>query len=289
MAQDPAFVCIYGASGFGKTVDVGYAFPNAVYYAKRGGTKSIVSVCGYQPALIAHSTIDAVVKDIPQIAKHGKYDAIVVDEFDFLAEDTLSMLEKKFTGFKLFGELRKAVTTFRNTARDCGLHVVVTCLEKPPKTKEDGTKQRGGPALTGDLPEKLPAMCDLVLRTGKDPLRRPWPGVYRLDQNNSEWVTKDRDNNTPDTAPMNLGEILRAGGYVLSRHPSVPWQEEFVETLAAKLVAATPAEDTATITEFYGKLLESKVAPNFAVWTVRDAWDRALLRRYKQARAQKFI
>lgn len=289
MAQDPAFVCIYGPSGFGKTVDVGYAFPNAVYYAKKGGTKSIVSVCGYEPAVIPHSHMDTLTKDLQQIAKSKKFDAIVVDEFDFLAEDTMEALSKKITGFKLFGALRQSLVTFRNTARDCGLHVVLTCLEKPPRTKEDGTKQRGGPSLTGDLPEKLPAMCDLVLRVGKNPMRKPWPGVYRLDPNNSEWVTKDRDNNTPDESPMNLGEILRAGNYAISRHASAPWQEEVVEKIAQTLLADKPEKDTTIITDFYKKLLDASIPPAFARWTVRDGWDRALLRRYKQSLNERFI
>ncbi len=288
MAAEPVFACVYAPSGFGKTVDVGYAFPNAVYYAKKGATKSIVSVCGYEPAVLPHSTLDAVTRDMPTIAKSGKYDAIVVDEFDFLAEDTMSALEKKFTGFKLFGALRQSVLNFRNTARDCGLHVVLTALERGPKLRDDGTKVRGGPALTGDLPEKVPAMCDLVLRGSRDPLRKPWPGIYRVDINSADWISKDRDNSTPDPAPMNLGEILRCH-YNISRHKSVPQQEEAVEHIARTILGGQPMEDTKVVTESYTSLLSAGMPPAFARWTVRDAWDRALLRRSKAIREANFF
>ena len=41
--KTPPFVCIFGQSGIGKTTDMGFAFPYALYLANAGATKSIVS------------------------------------------------------------------------------------------------------------------------------------------------------------------------------------------------------------------------------------------------------
>jgi hypothetical protein len=285
--KDPVFGLSYAPSSYGKTVDAGYAFPNALFVCKKGGTKSVASVCGFAPATLPHSTLDDATRALHAHSKD--FDAIVIDEFDFLVEDTFRALEKRFSGFKLFGELRKSILTFRNVARDCGTHVWLTSLEKGPKLRDDGTKVRGGPALTGDLPEKVPAMCDLVVRGSRDPLRRPWPGIYRLDVNSTDWVGKDRDNGTPDPAPMNLGEILRLNGYEISRHPSVPWQEQFVEAIATEMIGAGESEDTEIVKKWFAQLLGKGIEPHFARWTVRDAWDRAVLRRAKAARQSSFF
>jgi hypothetical protein len=211
-----------------------------------------------------------------------------VDEFDFLVEDTMRHLAKRFSGFTLFGETRNAVMRFRETARNTPAHVWLTALEKPPKTKDDGTKVKGGPALTGDLPEKVPAMCDLVLRGSRDPLRRPWPGIYRIDVNSSDWVGKDRDNGTPDPAPMNIGEIARFNGYPLARRPDMAWQEPVVQRIHEILMAAPPDDEMALVKEWYTKLLGQNIIRTAAYWTLRDAVDRTTLVRAAQAKGLDF-
>lgn len=286
MPKDPLFGLSYAPSSYGKTVDAGYAFPNGLFICKRGGIKSITSVCGFTPDTVLHTTLDDATKVLDQQGK--KYDTIVVDEFDFLVEDTMRQLEKRFSGFKLFGELRQSVMRFREAARNTPAHVWLTALEKAPKVREDGSKVKGGPALTGDLPEKVPAMCDLVLRGARDPLRRPWPGIYRLDVNSSEWVGKDRDNGTPDPAPMNIGEILRLNGYEVSRLPSAPWQEALVAGISAEILSGVESE-TDLVVRWYAQLLSKGVPPQMARWTVRDGWDRATLTLAKQVRTASFF
>lgn len=287
MPKEPVFGLSYAPSSYGKTVDAGYAFPNALFVCKTGGTKSITSVCGFSPATLAHTTLDDATR---ALHTHGKeFDAIVIDEFDFLVEDTFRAYEQRFSGFKLFGALRKSILMFRNVARDCGTHVWLTSLEKGPKVRDDGRKVRGGPALTGDLPEKVPAMCDLVVRGSRDPLRKPWPGIYRIDVNSTDWVGKDRDNGTPDPSPMNIGEICRLNGYDLARHPSAPWQEKFVEAIANEMIGAGAAEDVEVVKKWFAQLVEKGISHHFARWTVRDAWDRAVLRRAQAARQSSFF
>ena len=273
----PVFGLSYGPSSYGKTADAGLAFPTALFFVRKGGLKSITALGGFMPHSVEVSDLDDAAKVLRE--NQGKYPAFVFDEFDFLVEDTFRKYERRFSGYKLFGELKRAVLNFRNDVRETPGHVWLTALEKGPKLKDDGTKIRGGPALTGDLPEKLPAMCDLVLRASRDPMRRPWAGIYRLDVNSSDWVGKDRDNGTPDPAPMNVGEILRFNGYDLPRLPSLPWQEGVVAGIHAKLIDVEEEQEPEIAQEWYAKLIGQGIGPQAARWTVRDALDRTLLHR----------
>ena len=233
-------------------------------------------------------TIDDATRAIEIGKSQGGYDSIIVDDFSFLAEQTMAVYEKRYSGFRLFGALRDSVLAFRNAARFAGLHVVVTCWIKPPRLRDDGMRIRGGPALTGKLPEQLPAMCDLVLRADYDSQRKPWPGIYRVKGGN-DYVGKDRDNGTPSPAPMNLGEILRHNGYAVRRLVGLEWQESAVDAIAQALIAQGVNGDRAFLEASYAALLSDGHDPLHVRWTVRDAWDRAALRRATESRNASFF
>jgi hypothetical protein len=277
----------YGPSGVGKTTDQGYSFPRALFAAAPGALNSIQSVCGYMPASIQVDTIEGATKLIKEVA--GKYDVLVIDDFSFMAEQTFSRLEKKHTGFKVWGALRDVALEFRDTARYAKVSVMMNAWEQPPKTKHNGAKVRGGPQLSGSLPEQIPAMCDIVLRATHDLRRQPWPTVYRCCYDPA-WVMKDRFNvaSSLDPCPMNLGEILRASGAEIevARHPDV--KEDVVEALS-EIFQETNGELAAVANEFYSKLLESGVAVPAARWTLRDAMDRAEIRKSLKAAQGTFI
>lgn len=287
--SDPALILTYAPSGNGKTTDCGYSFPRGLFIATRGALQSIRSVCGYEPRVENCNTIDEVTKRITSI-KPGDFDSVIIDDFSFLAEQTISALEKKYQGFKLWGELRDRTLAFRNAARYASCHVVLNAWEQAPKNKEDGSRVRGGPNLPGKLPEQLPAMCDLVLRGSLDPMRKPWPGVYRCTVS-SDYVMKDRFNIAQmiDPAPMNLAEIMRTVGYKVARHPELEWQEEIVETVAQQILAASPAEMPNLVNGVYRSLLANGASPTAARWTMRDGVDRAVIRRALAARNDSFF
>lgn len=284
----PAFACVYGPSGIGKTSDTGYSFPNGLFLAAPGALKPIPALCGYTPAQMPVETMDDATRAIEAAKVQGGYDAIVVDDFSFLAEQTMAAYEKRYSGFRLFGALRDSVLAFRNAARFAGLHVIVTCWMKPPRMRDDGMRIRGGPDLTGKLPEQLPAMCDLVLRADHDPQRKPWHGIYRVN-GGTDYVGKDRDHGTPSPAPMNLGEILRHNGYAVSRAKGLEWQEQIVEEIAQSLAAQDPKQDRELLEQVYSALLAQGRDPRHVRWTVRDAWDRTALRRATATRNASFF
>ena len=294
--KDPVLALVYGGSGAGKTTDSGLSFPNALFIAAPGALQSIRHNGGFDPLCENATTIPDVTKLITTIGQYKakgsdtKIDAVVVDVFSFLADQTFASLEKKFKGFQLWGELRDAVTDFRNAARFAKVHIVMNAWEQPPKDKAGGARVKGGPMLSGNLPEAVPAMFDMVLRCGMDPMRKPWPGTYQcvLDPN---YIMKDRLNiaSACHPAPMNLAELIRAAGYDLSRLPDLVWQEDVVARVSTQMLADGAAKDKETANVVYADLVKNGVNPLHARWTLRDAMDRTVIKRALAARNNVFL
>ena len=229
-------VIVYGPSGTGKTTDQGYSFPTALFGAAPGALSSIRSVCGYVPKSVEIATIQDATKLLKEAA--GKVKVLVIDDFSFMAEQTFALLEKKYKNYDLWGKLRDVALEFRDQARYSKISVVMNAWEKAPQMK-DGIRVRGCPALSGRLPEQIPALCDVVLRASFDAKRKPWPAVYRCYLDPS-WTMKDRFDIAPriDPSPMNLAELLRAGGVSVERHTDLPKQEDWVEGLSRHFMEA---------------------------------------------------
>lgn len=285
---DNVVAAIYGPSGLGKTTDLIYSFPGALFVAPPGALKPAHHVVGYVPQSVEASTIMDATSIVAKLAKSNPegFNAVVVDDFSLLAESTVAALERKHTGFKLWGAVRDAVLAFRDTSRHAGLHVVLTAHESAPRTM-NGTFIRGGPRLPGRLPEDLPTACDIVLRAAQDSSRRGWHACYRCTVDDTQWVSKDRHGVTPDRAPMNLGEILRMAGYQLPRAPGLEWQEEMVEAISSLLVAGvmpmgTPSEEKAIVAEAIELAREQTHNELHIRWMLRDALDRAALKRARK-------
>ena len=286
----PAFVLTYGRSGAGKTTDAVYSFPRALFIAHPGAIKMAQPLCGYSPGAVDLPTILHATQYVQQAAAAG-YTAVVVDDFSAMAEATLAHLQATIKGnnkFAIFDAMRGAVLGFRDTARRCGIHVIVNAWEAERKISEAGQLIRGGPALSGKLPEQLPAMCDLVLRLGYDPMRNPHPWSYYVN-GRMDYVGKDRDTGTPDPAPPNLAEILRFNGYQIDRLAGLEWAEAQVEDLAQRLCAAGSKEDAPQIEAVYKHLLSQRVDVRHARWVCRDGYDRAQIRRAATARWDTFF
>lgn len=278
----------YGPSGIGKTTEQGYSFPCALFAAAPGALNSIKSTCGYHPAQTQVDTIEAATKLIKDVS--GKFHWLVIDDFSFLAEQTFAALEKKRKGFQLWGALRDVALEFRDTARYSEVNVIMNAWEQVPKVTQDGSKVRGGPMLSGRLPEQIPALCDVVVRAIHEPGRQPWPAAYQCNMD-PNWVMKDRFNiaSQISPAPMNMAELLRAAGKEVPRHPDLPDQEETVEALATHFGALTGNERSIQANAFYTKLRESGTSATVARWTLRDALDRAEIRQALGKAADTFI
>lgn len=282
--EEPFVVLAYGASGVGKTTDMGYSFPTALFLAAPGSLNSVASVCGYKPKSLEVKTIPDIMEVLKKVKQSKKFDTIVIDDFSFVTEQTLSFLESKgFKGFVLWGKLRDLVLQFRNDCRYSGVNVVLNSWEQGAKKKENGQEVQGGPKLTGNLPEQIPALCDLVVRAVPEQKRKPWPGAYRCFLS-EEWALKDRFNVAYhiDPCPMNLGELLRASGKVVRRIYDT--QEEEVEELVSgssdytDVFTGIPDDDNEKAQAAFSYRLQKGDDPLRARWTVRDALDRAVIR-----------
>jgi hypothetical protein len=272
-----AVVATYGPSGIGKTTDLLYSFPHGLFVAPPGALKPAEKVVGFVPASDEAANIMEATALVKKYAHGSKYDAVIVDDFSLLAESTIAVLEKKLSGFKLWGALRDVVLDFRDTARHAGLHVVLTAHESTPRTVS-GSFIRGGPRLPGRLPEDLPTACDVVLRASFDNTRRGWHACYRCTIDDPSWVTKDRHGVTPDRAPMNVAEILRMAGYEIRRAPSLDWQEQLIGVLA-KAMVESPKDEEALVQEAIALGREKTQNDLHIRWMLRDALDRAALLR----------
>jgi hypothetical protein len=285
-SRDAVVVCTYGPSGIGKTTDQGYSFPRAIFIAAPGALQSIKTVCGYVPATASARTIKEATALIQKESKN--YRAVVIDDFSHIAEQTFNALEKKFSGFRLWGELRDEALAFRDAARYAGVDVILNCWEQGPKTSPTAGYVRGGPMLSGKLPESIPALCDIVLRASHDKQRVPWPGVYRC-SNDPAYVMKDRFNVAAqaDPAPMNLAEILRAAGIDVDRHPDMVQYEPVVEDFSRQFDASS--EVLVKANELYALLVKEGVAVPAARWILRDALDRHTLRKALSQSQSTFV
>ena len=301
--KDPAFGGTYGVSKSGKTTDNLYSFPGAFYLAPPGALKPSVNVVGYavpaQNMYDPKSVPDATAK-LKEVARLGRHKVGVVDDFSMLCELSFALLEGRgLSGWKLWGALADEVLEFRDTGRRLGMHLLVNMHERGP-AMVNGSAQRGGPKLPGKLPESFPAGCDIILRAAPGASnfgsKFGWANVYKCNPNDPGFVTGDRHGVTPDNAPMNLGEILRAAGYEIPRAPGMEWMDRAVEAVtdvllrggsvndAANLQAAAPWLVGQMVTlPFYAAMKDTQEGQRqtllHARWVLRDAYDRAIIQR----------
>ena len=294
--REAAFIVAYGVSKNGKTSDAVYSFPQAIFVAAPGALKPAMHVVGYVPKSVDLATIGdatALLRELMTVASARRPGTLVVDDFSLLSERTVTMLEQKYRGHKnkyaVWDAVRDTLLDFRDTARHAGIHVVLNAHEGAPTTK-NGAFIRGGPKLPGMMMSDLPAACDVVLRAGIDETRMgPWPGVYRCNPLDQTYVTGDRHGVAYDKCPMNLGEILRAAGYVLPRAPGMEWTEAVVAALADEMAGADAAASVATlranVEPLQRKASQAGAAqPDLQVrWIFRDALDRAAIRKARSS------
>lgn len=309
MPHDPVLAMIYGPAGTGKTTDLCYSFPRALWIAAPGATAVAESVCGYtlQKPPVDIQSLDVAITLLEELQKNptvrALVDALVIDDLTLYVDRTIRALSAQGIGGKdprqLWGVVRLKLLTLRDTARRAGIHVVMNSHEGPPKIV-NGARVRGGPALPGAGAELIPAACDVVLRGVPNPnIPIGWRVEYRCTVDDQDYVSKDRYNVTPDHSPMNLGEILREQGFVVRRLAGLEWQEEVVEKLAVAMVARDL--DLAFVREALAlafaesmkrqaKSTASEVIrERRAIWTQRDAFDRAVLRRAQASHRRRLF
>lgn len=272
----PAFGLVYGPIGSGKTTDMLYSFPRGLFVASPNALKPWAMV-GWKPTSSNLLDLDSIISFLATLeGKPPAYDAIVIDDVSLVVERTTMLLAQKLGGYDLWGAVRERILLLGERAQRCHMHVVMTAHEQPPRA-EGGWQLPGGPRLPGRGVIDLPSRIDFVLRVQPEQKKKGWPCVYENKGTAGAYVTKDRHNAAFDGAPMNLAEILRYAGYQIRR--AIPWQEEVVEKIARALLA-NPDKENEVLKQAVALVREKHSKNDKALdWTLRDAMDRATLRR----------
>lgn len=288
MAHDPTFTISYGELKAGKTADLLAAFTrHALYVAAPGALAPAESLWGFpQPERVDLATFHDVRIYAEKTVVPGKTLALVVDDATLIADRTEAHLAAKLGGYDLWGAIRYQALALRDSMRRRGCHVAFSMHSVSAETK-DGVRLKGGPALRGAARSSVPAAADFLLRAearGADAFSKAdgpssWGYCYRTAPH-PDWLQGSRYG-TPDMAPMNLGEILRASGFPIPRLPGLEWQEKIAETMAQALAGRlgdAPFVKDIMQAAFEAGMKKAAGRESHAAWAVRDGLDRAILR-----------
>ena len=155
-----------------------------------------------------------------------------------------------------------------------------------------------------DLQESVPVLFDFVARCGV--VSKPklgssknepehWSGVFIVDRNESQWITKDRDGIAPPAGPMNLGQILRLAGYKLSRPPGLEFFDKLIDPVAAAIVAQEITEKQAyqevaeaTLGQLESTNFDATLRRVCVDWILSDIKDRVFILTYHANSLKKY-
>lgn len=284
---EPSIIVVYGHSKSGKTTDMLYSFPNALYLVPAlGGLAPYVHRTGIKPDEVLCNNV----KEAQQKMEKAQGRAVVLEDFSVMAERTkTSLRNRNITGWQLWTGIADQIEDLRETAiKKNILTLAITCHLQDPTRGDDGTYYRGGPKMPSKtIVGALPHIASEVVRTGTDLMVQPplYNGAYICDLNDRSYITGDRYGVLPQPkAPMNMREVLvqaKAQGndiVVPPRPASVAWIEPIVEEIAQNVIANTglvPAQVAAQMgAAFKGRDLRH------LNWALRDGYARAKLRSY---------
>jgi len=289
------FAIAYGPAKTGKTLATVRAFPDGLFIAPKGGL-TCARWLNWEPKVVeADATIG--IPQITQIIKQAqdKYPAIIVDDFSILCDLELAKCKKSHSGWSAFDAFNQRVYELRDAARNAKCHVILTMHEQPPKEvkKETGNKYiPGSPLIPGwQLPEKLPAMADLVVRVIYDEDAIGWPYLYQAGPD-PDYITGDRLAITPHSFPLNLREVLLMAGYDLPRPEGLEFMDKHVESaskaIAVELTAKRPKLKT-VLEPIVNELKKGGIDDRHIRWIISDALDRAQLNKHNENLVSNFI
>jgi hypothetical protein len=286
--NDTLLICTYGQYGVGKTVDALYAAPNSIIVGETMAVKTVAkSVCGFEldskriiiPTKGLNSIFEAAEYAI------GKTQTLLVDDFSLIAQQEFVLLEGKgFKGFDLFRVFLARMFEFRVLVRRVKVHVFMSAHDGPPHLNSVTHRMtKGGPKCQGQAQEDIGATFDCMYHVITNP-QRPvgFFAEYHV-ADDEQYVTKDRLNVVCGAVPANLSEVMRSGGYAVSRLKGMEWLDEAIPAYAKALAGAGNLTDRNVVGSAMKQLRENLITkykitnPKHQNWCLRDAYDRVVI------------
>ena len=291
---EPATIIVYGDSGIGKSTDMIYSFPTALFLSLPGAMKPSISTIGISKDdlwVVEVNNLDGAINAITRAAQlppERRPVAVVVDDLTLLAER--QAMDMKNSGnyqmvgdgvFRFWGDLRNKVQTLALYTRGIGAFPCFNAHRCTPRSDKDGF-WKGGPELPSKkLVKAIPHAADVVYKAEAEVSRKGqnfWTGVYRCEPEDPSYHMKDR-HGYRGVVPMNLGELLRAVGYQLPRLPALQWQETVADTIVEQRAEGLAVKDVVT---HWTDKLNGKVHKLHIRWALRDGLDRYTIQNMRE-------
>jgi hypothetical protein len=274
---EPLTIVTYAAPKMGKTSDMLFSFPKAVFLVpNRACLAPSRKLCGYEPERKGVCpNLDSLLAKVKSLATDASVTTVVVDDISLMADQSIRDWDGGANSFAKWNKLRDTMAEIFDIARAAPWHLAIDTHETGPKDY-DGATAKGGPKMASvTAGQDIAKSASLVLRAVTDTTATalPWPKVYLCDHEDADWIMGDRSHVAPKISPMNLGELLRAAGYEIPRQ--YDWQEELVEKGAALVGRIGQEEAFAKVVEAVTKKGGSGLA---ARWTLRDIYARVWFR-----------
>lgn len=290
----PTIAVVYGPSGFGKTADIQYTAPEAIYFTPARGSLSGSKLTGVKAKEIVVPSLKVALPKLAECRKqYPDVREYVFDDLTVLAERShLQTADAGLDGWELWGALQKSILRLREWTLNEDLALFFTCHDAGPKPAKNGKRSTpGGPKMPSQaLVQALPHIAALVLHAERDTDAdfAGWTGRYICDTEDSTWIAKDRYTVVPAESPMNLREILwcakETGSTVRipRRPPGLEWLDEAADEIAALTISGA---DTAATKAWMrdqgagkGTMKIGNYRKEYGFWAWRDGRARAFFR-----------
>jgi hypothetical protein len=288
--REPPCIATAGESGSGKSTDAVAAFhEHAVYLcAHTDGVKVDLRTLAVplRPDQVRYcGSVSGAIAVMMHLMQHeqGRYLAAIIDDGSVMADNELRDMKRSghynakgnSFSFQLWTDLLEREKTLTDLIRMAGMFGVSNWHVRQGGTDGDGIFHRGGPAFPSL--KHIAPFCHIqssVWLVQYEHDLKPWPWLYRCEPDNT-LIMKDR-HNLRGKLPLNMAELLRHVGYNLPRHSAMPWQEEWVDRLATRILEGGNRKELAT--KVHAHLTGKGIPVQHADWTIRDGFARADLR-----------
>jgi hypothetical protein len=268
----------YGPAKMGKTLDLGLTFctPASFFFTPSPSTLTPLNgMAGFVPPKVAQvSDFESILKWLRAHRDDDKCSGVVIDDIALIGDRAMDKHTKALgTSYDRWNKLNDELRELFELSTTAPYYVAVTSHEVGPAEFKD-TWVPGGPKLpskpAGDTMSKNAGCILRAIVKADSPAADAWPVIYSCDRSDPNYVIGDRNGFALPDSPLNMREILHAGGVSLPR--LVEGQEDLVEKLSTLIVEGKLTKELLAAAK--KKMGDTKSQ----WWTMRDARARAYMK-----------